>query len=69
MIDPDKKAAAAEPEEDCLGSRLFLLGSISLPLLFSLSNDLAVEVKALAKGSSLLLAGTGGLLVGQRSQR
>ena len=69
MIDPDKKAAAAEPEEDGLGGRLFLLGSISLQLPFSLGNDLAVEAKALAKGCSLLLAGTGGLLVGQRSRR
>ena len=34
-----------------------------LPLPFSLGNALAEEVKALAEGSSLLLAGTGGVLV------
>jgi len=69
VIDPDKKAAAAEPEEDGSGGRLFSLGSNSLPLPFSLGDNLAEEAKALAKGSSLLLAGTGGLLVGQRSRR
>ncbi len=35
----------------------------SLPLPFSLDDALAEEVKALAEGSSLLLAGTGGVLV------
>ena len=35
----------------------------SLPLPLSLGNALAEETKALAKGSSLLLAGTGGMLV------
>ena len=37
--------------------------SSSLPLPFSLGDALAEEAKALAKGSSLLLAGTGGVLV------
>jgi len=39
--------------------------------LLSLGDALAEEAKAkaLAKGSSLLLAGMGGLLVGQRSQQ
>ena len=34
----------------------------SLPLPFSLGDALSEEAKALAKGSSLLLVGTGGLL-------
>jgi len=34
-----------------------------LPLPFSLGDTLAEEAKALAEGSSLLLAGTGGVLV------
>jgi len=69
VIDPDKEAAAAKPLEDGLGGHLFLLGSNSFLLPFSLGDTLAEEAKALAKGSSLLLAGTGGLLVGQRSRR
>ena len=62
VIDPDKEAVVAEPYEDGSGGRLFLLGSkFGRPL--SLGNALAEEAKVLAKGSSLPLAGTSGLLV------